>query len=97
MKDFLGRRPVYHWTEQCVRGHIAICVIAAVITNHLNNADIADPDLSDQTITARGALGELNRIRTHHLTAGGRDMHVITRRNPLRAAILAALGVTTTG
>jgi hypothetical protein len=31
MKDFLGLRPVYHWTEDRVRGHIAICVLAAVI------------------------------------------------------------------
>lgn len=48
-------------------------------------------------ITARRALGELNRIRTHHLHAGGRDIHVITRRNSLQAAILTALGVTSAG
>ena len=31
MKDFLGLRPVFHWTETRVRGHITICVLAAVI------------------------------------------------------------------
>ncbi|HEY1222973.1 MAG TPA: IS1634 family transposase, partial [Acidimicrobiales bacterium] len=31
MKDFLGLRPVHHRTEDRVRGHIALCVIAAVI------------------------------------------------------------------
>ena len=31
MKDFLGLRPVFHWTETRVKGHIAICVLAAVI------------------------------------------------------------------
>jgi transposase len=25
LKDFLGLRPVFHWTEDRVKGHIAIC------------------------------------------------------------------------
>jgi hypothetical protein len=101
MKDFLGLRPVYHWTEQRVRGHIAICVLAAVIeaviANQLGAADISDPDLLDQTITPRRALAELNRIRVHHLTAGDRNIRVTTRRNALQAQILAALDVDTRG
>jgi hypothetical protein len=101
MKDFFGLRPVYHWTEQRVQGHIAICVLAAVIeaviANQLTAADIGDPDLDDQIITPRRALGELNRIRVHHLTAGDRNIRVITRRNPLQAQILAALDVDTAG
>jgi transposase len=101
MKDFLGLRPVYHWTEQRVRGHIAICVLAAVIeaviANQLAAADIGDPDLDDQIITPRRALAELNRIRVHHLTAGDRNIRVTTRRNALQAQILAALDVDTRG
>jgi transposase len=101
MKDFLGLRPVYHWTEQRVRGHIAICVLAAVIeaviANQLAAADISDPDLDDQIITPRRALAELNRIRVHHLTAGDRNIRVTTRRNALQAQILAALDVDTRG
>jgi hypothetical protein len=99
MKDFLGLRPVYHWTEQRVRGHIAICVLAAVIeaviANQLGAADVGDPDLPEQHITPRRALAELNRIRIHHLTAGDRDIRVTTRRNTLQAQILAALDVDT--
>jgi transposase len=99
MKDFLGLRPVYHWTEQRVRGHIAICVLAAVIeaviANQLGAADISDPDLENQILTPRRALAELNRIRVHHLTAGDRNIRVTTRRNPLQAQILAALDVDT--
>jgi hypothetical protein len=101
MKDFLGLRPVYHWTEQRVAGHIAICVLAAVIeaviANQLAVADISDPDLPDQTITPRRVLAELNRIRVHHLIAGDRNIRVTTRRNALQAQILAALDVDTAG
>jgi len=99
MKDFLGLRPVYHWTEQRVAGHIAICVLAAVIeaviANQLAAADLREPDLPDQILTPRRALAELNRIRVHHLTAGDRNIRVTTRRNALQAQILAALGVDT--
>jgi transposase len=101
LKDFLGLRPVFHWTEQRVKGHIAICVLAAVIEavigNRLAAAGVRDPDLADQTISARRALAELNRIRVHDLDAGDHHIHVITRRNPLQAAICAALDIDTTG
>ena len=100
MKDFLGLRPVFHWTETRVKGHIAICVLAAVIeaviANQLAAADIRDPDLPDQTISARRALAELNRIRVHHLQAGDHQIRVVTRRNPLHASICAALQINTT-
>jgi transposase len=101
LKDFLGLRPVFHWTEARVKGHIAVCVLAAVIEavigNRLAAADLRDPDLPEQTISARRALAELNRIRIHHLDAGDRHVQVITRRNPLQASIIAALGIGTTG
>lgn len=99
LKDFLGLRPIYHWTEPRVRGHIAVCVLAAVIeaviANDLAAADIRDPDRPDQIITARRALTELNRIRVHQLEVGDRQVSVITRPNPLQAAICTTLGVNT--
>jgi transposase len=99
LKDFLGLRPVYHWTDQRVRGHIATCVLAAVIeaviANQLGDAGIADPNLENQIITPRRALAELDRIRIHHLAAGQRHITVTTRRTPLQAEILAALDVDT--
>lgn len=99
LKDFLALRPVYHWTEQRVRGHIAICVLAAtieaVMANDLATANIADPDLDDQTITPRRALAELGRIRRATLTTGERTITVVTRRNNLQARIAKAFGINT--
>ena len=55
LKDFLHLRPVRHWTEKRVRGHVAVCVYAAVIETligqALAQADIRDPDLTDQLWT----------------------------------------------
>ena len=99
LKDFLHLRPIRHWTEQRVRGHVAVCVYAAVIetliSQALAQADIADPDNDDQHLSANRALRELNRIRRHQLTANGHQIKLTTRRTPLQTRILAATGTDT--
>jgi len=100
LKDFLHLRPVRHWTERRVRGHIATCVYAAVIEALIGRAlvaaDIRDPDLPDQHLTASRALRELDRVRAVTLHAPGHRIDLVTRRTPLQASILNALGVDTT-
>ena len=99
LKDFLRLRPVRHWTEHRVRGHVAVCVYAALIEtliNHaLTQADIRDPDLPNQHLTTTRALRDLNRIRRHQITASGRRIHLTTRRSPLQARTLTAIGADT--
>ena len=99
LKDFLHLRPISHWTEQRVRGHIAICVYAAVaealIARDLAAADIADPDLPHQHLTAPRALRELNRIRQVRLAADNSHIELTTRRSPLQTRILAATATPT--
>jgi hypothetical protein len=98
MKDFLGLRPVYHRTEDRVRGHIALCVMAAVIEavmgNDLEQAAVKDPDIAEQTISVRRALAELGEIRRHRPNTG-RQLEVIDRPSPLQRQILDAVGVDT--
>lgn len=100
MKDFLALRPVFHRTERRVRGHIALCVIAAtieaVMAEDLAQAGVMDPDLTDQVLTPRRALAQLGEIRRHRLHAG-RDIDVVDRPTALQRAILDAFGVDTTG
>ena len=99
LKDFLHLRPVRHWTERRVHGHIAVCVYAAVIealiTQALAAADLRDPELPNQHLSAARALRELGRVRAVTLDAGDRHVEVITRRSPLQQRILAALNVDT--
>ena len=58
-KDFLALRPVFHWTENRVRGHIALCILAAtieaVMAKDLAAAKVMDPDLAFQHMTPRRA------------------------------------------
>ena len=99
LKDFLHLRPVRHWTEQRVRGHVAVCVYAAVIetliAHALAEADIRDPDLPHQHLTAARALRELDRVRRVRLDADGRQITLTTRRTPLQARALTAIGADT--
>ena len=99
LKDFLRLRPVRHWTEQRVRGHVAICVYAALletlITQTLAAADVRDPDLEHQHLTAARALRTLNRVRRVHLATDQHQITLTTRRTPQQNRILAAVGVDT--
>ncbi|MCQ3805654.1 MAG: hypothetical protein KTV45_16500 [Acidimicrobiia bacterium] len=99
LKDHLRLRPVRHWTGQRVRGHVAVCVYAAIIEtliNHaLTQADIRDPDIGDQHLTAARALRDLNRIRRHQLSANSRRIGLTTRRSPQQARTLTAIGTDT--
>ena len=100
LKDFLALRPVFHYTEKRVRGHVAICVLAAVIEAvmalDLARAKITDLDLGEQFLSARRALRELERIRMiRFVDANANDRRVITRPGPFQASILTAFGVDT--
>ena len=97
LKDFLRLRPIRHWTEQRVRGHVAVCVYAALmetlITRALTAADIRDPDLDHQHLTAARALRMLNRIRRVELTTNKHQITLTTRRTPIQTRTLTAVGV----
>jgi transposase len=99
LKSSLGLRPVFHWTETRVRGHIAVCVLAAVIEqligNRLRDADLRDPELDEQHLSADRALQELDRIRQVTFTAGSQTITAVTRRTDLQQQILTGLGVDT--
>ena len=101
LKDFLHLRPVFHWTEDRVRGHVAVCVYAAVIealmAADLRAGDVRDPDIDDQHLSPARALRELARIRAVAIEAGERRIGLVTRRSSMQARVLDAFGVDTTG
>jgi transposase len=99
LKSSLGLRPIRHFTETRVRGHIAVCVLAAVVEqligNRLRDADLRDPDLDHQHLSADRAFQELDRIRQVTFTAGEQTITAVTRRTDLQQQILTALQVDT--
>jgi hypothetical protein len=99
LKDFLHLRPVRHWTERRVRGHVAVCVYATVVESliaaALRDADIRDPEIDDQHLSCARALRELGRVRAVTFEAAGKTLRLVTRRNAVQSRVLAALGVAT--
>ena len=99
MKDFLSLRPMFHWSEERVRGHVALCVLAAtieaVMAKDLMNAKVMDPDLPFQSMTPRRALALLKEVRIQHLAAGRKQIKLVNRRSALQAKVLKAFGVDT--
>jgi transposase len=100
LKDFLALRPVFHYTEKRVRGHVAICVLAAVLeavmSIDLKARKLTDPDLEGQHLSACRALRELERIRMVRFSdTDGNQRQVVTQPSPFQAEILAAFGVDT--
>lgn len=99
LKDFLELRPIRHFTEARVHGHIGVCVLAAtieaLIAADLKRADLRDPDIPGQMLSARRALRELSRIRLEHIEAGEQSIDLVTRRSPLQRDICQALTIDT--
>ncbi|MFZ2058589.1 MAG: helix-turn-helix domain-containing protein [Acidimicrobiales bacterium] len=99
MKDFSSLRPMFHWTEARVRGHVALCVLAAtieaVMAQDLVKAKLTDPDLPLRSMTPRRALALLRDVRLQHISAGNKQIKLVNRRNALQAKVLRALDVDT--
>ena len=70
-------------------------MIEQLIGNRLREADVRDPDIDTQYLTAERALQELTQIRQVTFTAGGHTVAAVQRRSALRTQILTALGVDT--
>ena len=55
LKDLIELRPVFHWTEDRVRAHVAVCVLAAVIEAlmeaDLRTAGVGDPEQRRRLLT----------------------------------------------
>jgi hypothetical protein len=59
MKSSLDLRPVYHWSESRVRGHIMVCFLALVLESGLLRALKKDRrENANATTTARGEGSE---------------------------------------
>jgi hypothetical protein len=82
-----------------VRGHVALCVLAAtieaVMAKDLVHAKVMDPDLPFQSMTPRRALSLLKDVRLELVSAGDHNIELVSRRSALQAKVLRALHVDT--
>ncbi len=65
------------------------------MANDLAAAEVRNPDVKTEHLSARRALATLAEARRHEITAGERKVELFTRRNPLQKWVLAAPGADT--
>ena len=72
MKDFLKIRPIFHYTEERVKAHVFICVLAYLFEKlvglYCQRADLPH--------TARGALSLLSRVKAIECSLNGHSVTV---------------------
>jgi len=89
MKSSLDLRPVYHWSQKRIQGHIMLCFLSfyvlRVIQRKLREAGLY--------ITAEHAIEELDRVRAIHIKTDKTEVYARTAIQGESNQILRALGV----
>lgn len=89
MKGTLQTRPMFHWTDRRIQGHVALCFLAyyleAFVTKHLREAQ-AD-------FTAPAALDALNDVRAVPIHVRGNTVWVRTQIDGIAAKTLQILKI----
>lgn len=89
IKNFIKLRPIRHWTDLRVKGHVAICVQAYLIESIIENI----LSLSRMPITARKALGLLSPLKVINLNLAGKVLHKTTRPTDEQLELLKYAGL----
>ena len=90
IKDGIGLRPIRHWNDARVLGHVFVCVLAYTLERLYDKA-LERPGA--QT-TARAAIEELRSIIVATLDAEGKQLRRRSEITARQRQLLAAAGVT---
>lgn len=80
--------PVYHWTDERIRGHVAVCVLAHWLERFLERK-LRDSGYEGSVATALKALGRLKSVLVE---LNGQWFQFRTEADPEVARIIQALG-----
>lgn len=90
MKDSLAIRPIYHQTEENIRGHIFIAVLAYLLEKVLESFFYEE---KRNRITAKRILAHLSKIRLAVNEIKGHTFGSMTEMTPEVRAILKKIGI----
>jgi transposase len=85
LKSSLLLRPVHHWTEDRIKAHVFICVLALQIERLMRNRL--------QTLSVRKALDRLRRIKVGEMRVGDTSTLLASEATAEQKEILRELGV----
>lgn len=90
MKDFLRVRPIFHWTDERVRAHIFVCVLAYLLERSLSY-QLREAGLK---MSPKTALDWASRIHAVENTIGTHAIWTVSQPAPAAHRVFEALGVT---
>lgn len=89
IKDPIRLRPIRHWKDPRVLGHVFVCVLAYMLERLLD----LRLEKAGVGLTARAALEDLKTITVSTLSLGKQRVRRRSQLTPLQNRILAAVGV----
>lgn len=90
LKSPLELRPVRHWTEPRIRGHVALCFLAFLVRSALERRLFEEADLH---ATFDEILDALHRVQQVHVDVKGIPLELVTEPPPLAHDAFRALGM----
>ena len=89
MKDFLGLRPIRHYSQERVKAHVYVCVLAYLLEKSLEHRLKA----AGVQLSAQKALDILSAVHLVDNKLGDIPVRTITRPSPQAAAVVKAAGM----
>lgn len=89
LKDFLKIRPIFHYTDTRVKGHVFVCVLAYLLEQVIG----LQLKRASKNISARRALHLLSQLKSIECRANGKSLVVTNQVDSEIEGILDSLGV----
>ena len=89
LKSHLEVRPMFHWTDNRIKGHICMCYIAFALQNWV----LRKVNRKNMVITEKGLREMLDKMQLSLLKSGEKEMYVRSSPHQKQNAVLNALGI----
>jgi transposase len=89
-KSHLETRPMFHWTDKRIEGHICLCYMAFTLQNFI----LQKVNNKGETKVTENSLREtLNKMQVSHISKGNDTLFLKSAPSPLEGTILNKLGL----
>lgn len=86
-KSYLETRPMFHWTDKRIEGHICLCYLSYVLLNHLVQR------LKKHGITQAQIRKTLSKMQVSHIKQLHEEYYLRSRHEDQENVILKSLGI----
>lgn len=88
-KSHLQVRPMFHWNDKRIEGHIALCYMAYAIENHL----LQKMAKADQAISENQLRKSLSQMQVSLIKQGDNEFLLRSNHDPLTSAVIKKLNL----